>query len=145
MKKIGKAATEKPVALVSTCMKKAKRYLAFVARRIAMAILCAVPTHGFAHEDHGVAQVAADAVVIETEDNRLDLAVQMYNLAPHDVTLFAVKAPGAQPVEALFTTVPAGASADALISLTFDFEIPAIFTAILDFGDDGQGPLLVLP
>lgn len=110
-----------------------------------MALLCTVPTHSFAHEDHGAAQVAADATVIAQQDRTLQMILTMYNLSPHSVTLFAVGAPGAQPVEALFTTLPAREMTQTQIELTFEDDIPGLFTAVLDFGEDGQGPVLVLP
>jgi hypothetical protein len=114
-------------------------------RSLFLSAALALPFAAHAHEDHGAAQIIADAQVISLDASVLTLKVSIYNRAPHVVTLFSVLAPGAAAAEALFVTIEGSGQAEVDVTLSFEGPIPGIFTAVLDFGEDGQGPVLVIP
>ena len=105
----------------------------------------AVPSVALAHDDHGAADIIADAEVESFDGTDLTLKLSIYNRSAHAVTLFAVSAPGAFGTEALFVTIDSSTQAEALATVRFEGAVPGIFTAVLDFGEDGQGPVLVMP
>jgi len=41
--------------------------------------------------------------------------------------------------------VPAGGLEEQKLTLRFDDTVPGIFTMLLDFGADGQGPVTIMP
>ena len=114
-------------------------------RRALLAGLVAFPAMAIAHEDHGAADVIADAEVLAVTENLLTLRLAIFNRGPHALTVFSVIAPGATAVEALFVPIEGNGKAEVEVALSFDAPIPGILTAILDFGAEGQGPVLVMP
>ncbi|MGR3813370.1 MAG: hypothetical protein ACU0AU_04695 [Cognatishimia activa] len=114
-------------------------------RRSFCAMALALPSLAFAHDDHGTADIIADAAVVSFDGTDLTLKLSIYNRSAHAVTLFAVSAPGAMGAEALFVTIDSSTQAEARATLRFEGAVPGIFTAVLDFGEDGQGPVLVMP
>ena len=114
-------------------------------RRSFCAMALALPSLAFAHDDHGAADIIADAEVENFDGSNLTLKLSIYNRSAHAVTLFAVAAPGALGTEALFVTIDCSTQAEARAILRFEGAVPGIFTAVLDFGEDGQGPVLVMP
>ena len=105
----------------------------------------AAPTLAFAHVGHGAADVVADAVVLDQTERQLRLKLVIYNLGEAALTLFGVIAPGAAPIEALFVSVPIAERTEVEVTLNFEAAVPGIFTAVLDFESEGQGPVLVMP
>lgn len=114
-------------------------------RRLFLGAALSLPTWALAHEDHGAADIIADAQVESFDGSALTLKLSIYNRSAHAVTLFSLIAPGAATVEALFLTIESSSFAETTATLRFEGEVPGIFTAILDFGEDGQGPVLVMP
>ena len=64
-------------------------------RRSFCAMALAVPSVALAHDDHGAADIIADAEVESFDGTDLTLKLSIYNRSAHAVTLFAVSAPGA--------------------------------------------------
>ena len=107
--------------------------------------LVAVPSLGLAHEGHGAADIIADVTVIGRTEKDLDLRIVLSNRATHEITLMSIYAPGADTLDAIFQRIEPKSQASLELTLSFQNEIHGIFTAVLDFGEDGQGPVLVMP
>lgn len=130
---------------VLVSMKTADPTYPRLSRRLFLAAAVSLPSLALAHEDHSPADIIADAEVESFDGTSLILSVSIFNLAPHAVTLFSIAAPGAAATEAIFLTIEGGGQAKTRVSLSFEGYVPGIFTAVLDFGEDGQGPVLVMP
>lgn len=137
--------TESAEAVVVPDMKAVDHKYLHPTRRLFLAGLTVAPALVLAHEDHGSVDVIADADVLSVTGQTLTLALTMYNRGTHALTLFWLRAEGAATAEALFAPLEAGGRTKIEITLHFDGPVPGIFTAVLDFGTDGQGPVLVMP
>lgn len=99
----------------------------------------------FAHEGHKTGQIVADAQVVSVGQQTVALNIALYNAGMSDATLQGASVQGARVETLHHIVVPAGTIEEGRIELRFDSKVPGIFTVILDFGDAGQGPVVVMP
>ena len=117
-----------------------------ISRRSVVAGLLVIPVAGMTHQGHGAARIRAEAMVLSSKNNLLSLRLELANLASSPITLSAIRAEGAEDVVLKVPLEIKGydtASFD--VELHFQRQIPGVFTAHLDFGAHGQGPVLVMP
>ncbi len=117
-----------------------------ISRRSVLAGLVAIPVAGMAHQGHGASRVRADATVLSTENNVVRLQLEMVNLGSSPLSLSVIRAEGAADV--VFEAPVEIKGFDTLsivVELWFQTQILGVFTAYLDFGVHGQGPVLVMP
>lgn len=115
-------------------------------RRAFIAVALASPVAALAHEGHGANHVTATATVLRRKKTRLDLALTFFNKGSELVTLQAISVEGATlSKQKLPFEIAAGALEEQKLTLRFADAIPGIFTMVLDFGADGQGPVVVMP
>lgn len=115
-------------------------------RRAMLCGLLLAPTMGLAHSGHGAARISAEATVIRRKGNTVKLVLRILNTGSRPIKLFKVTAEGAAPVTLGTPLEIAGfGEGNLMLSLEFHTAIPGIFTAHLDFGDHGQGPVTVMP
>lgn len=98
-----------------------------------------------AHAGHGAALVHAKAFVLERSETGLRLRLEVESRAPHQLMLMAIASEDAviavfEPVE-----IPAAGTIAFEVRLSFATAVPGVFTLLLDFGEDGRGPLTVMP
>lgn len=101
------------------------------------------PTIGQAHEGHShmPLTVSADAVLRRGE---VVITLTLFNSGHSAVTVFDVTAQGTVTVEFVPVTVKGGDVVDHEVVLRFSGDTPSIFTLLLDFGDRGNGPVVVM-
>ncbi|MDC0738815.1 hypothetical protein N6L24_11025 [Cognatishimia sp. SS12] len=115
---------------------------------VAALLLCLLPLFGGparAHDGHGAAQVIADAGAVAQSARTLRFSVTLTNRGDTPLTLIDLHVAGAEVTLALPVSLPGAGQMTLPVSVTFTAPPPGIFTAVLDFGADGQGPLLVMP
>lgn len=98
-----------------------------------------------AHEGHGQISVVADAINIKVTEHALEFEIQLTNYGHNDVTLGNITVPDGKADQFSPETLSSGEAKVIPVRVIFDGPVPGIFTAILDFGEVGQGPLLVVP
>ncbi|SMP25769.1 hypothetical protein [Shimia sagamensis] len=115
-------------------------------RRSVLATLLMAPVGALAHSGHGMGHLTVTTTVTRRRKHRLDLVLTFYNAGTAAMTLEALSTDVAQlsglklPFE-----IPAGGLEEQKLTLRFDDAVPGIFTLLLDFGEDGQGPVTVMP
>lgn len=107
--------------------------------------LALIPLIVRAHEGHGQISVVADAINIKVTEHTLEFEIQLTNYGLIDVTLGNISVPDGKADQFPPETLSGGEAKVIPVRVIFDGPVPGIFTAILDFGEDGQGPLLVMP
>lgn len=98
-----------------------------------------------AHDGHQQISVVADAMNIQAVGQILQFDLSLTNFGQRNVAIVGISAPAAEA--SLFEPVDLGAAETQVIPVQLKFadELPGIFTAVLDFGESGQGPVLVMP
>lgn len=109
-------------------------------------VFVAAPVIGLAHDGHGVSRVVVDAKVLKVRNGTIRLRFELLNLDSNPIDLVAVEAKGAGRVTLPSAMTVKGFDAgEVVIELRFPEGVPGVFTAILDFGIHGQGPVVVMP
>ncbi|WP_294226922.1 hypothetical protein [uncultured Shimia sp.] len=86
------------------------------------------------------------STVTRRRKRRLDLVLTFYNAGTDAMTLKALTTDVAQLSGLkLPFQIPAGGLEEQKLTLRFEDAVPGIFTMLLDFGADGQGPVTVMP
>lgn len=115
-------------------------------RRSILAALLAAPVGALAHSGHGMGHLTVTSTVTRRRKRRLDLVLTFYNAGTDAMTLKALTTDVAQLSGLkLPFQIPAGGLEEQKLTLRFDDAVPGIFTMLLDFGADGQGPVTVMP
>lgn len=123
-----------------------KHSISPLTRRAFLAGLALVPTVALAHPGHGAAKITVDAQVLSSTSTTVTLVLQLLNLGSTPITLFGVGAKGADTVTLARPVEIAGFGGENVdVILTFQGEVPGIFTVTMDFGEHGQGPVVVMP
>ncbi len=114
-------------------------------RRSFLLGLLAVPAASRAHEGHDASHITATADILKAKGQRLHLVVTLFNASTTVETLESASVLGAtvMPFDAL--EVPSGSLTDLRLTVDFVIGVPGIFTMVLDFGDAGQGPIVITP
>ena len=98
-----------------------------------------------AHEGHGLGSVIADAQDVSVVGTQVTLTVKLQGLEGHLPDLVDVFAHDLALASFQQLSIGARDQATYLMQLAFSTPVPGIFTAVLDFGEAGQAPLLVIP
>lgn len=100
---------------------------------------------GFAHDGHGVLPLTADAQDVSVVGQQVTMTVSLQAYEGHVPELLDVFAYDLESVR--FQQIFGGDAAQGtyVVHLDFTAPVPGIFTAVLDFGEAGQAPLLVIP
>lgn len=108
-------------------------------------LLLSAGGHVLAHEGHAMSSVIADAQDVSVTGTQVTLTVKLQGLEGHLPDLVDVFAHDL--AQASFQQLAIGARDQGtyLMHLAFSTPVPGIFTAVLDFGEAGQTPLLVIP
>lgn len=115
-------------------------------RRSFLAALLLAPAGVLAHAGHGMSHLTVTSTVTRRRKRRIDLVLTFYNAGTEPLTLESISADVAKlSGQKLPFTVPAGGLEEQKLRLRFDDTVPGIFTMLLDFGADGQGPVTVMP
>lgn len=114
-------------------------------RRGVLLGLLALPAVGLAHEGHDASHITATADVLKIKGQKLHLVVTLFNAGTTAERLQAVSVAGATIASFESVDVPSGALIDVRVTVAFETAVPGIFTMILDFGDAGQGPIVITP
>jgi hypothetical protein len=115
-------------------------------RRSFLAAFLLAPAGALAHAGHGMSHLTVTSTVLRRKKRRLDLALTFYNAGTEAMTLEGISVDAATlSGEKLPFIVPAGGLEEQKLTLRFDDTVPGIFTMLLDFGADGQGPVTVMP
>jgi hypothetical protein len=109
-----------------------------------LAILSVQPAVALAHGNHGTASVEAEVLGVRSDGDTLVMCIDLVNRGPHAVTVFGFDVDGAVERTRDPLSLPAGGREIYYTELEFASEAPAIFTGLLNFGDAGQGPVLVM-
>lgn len=97
-----------------------------------------------AHDGHHVTRIVSDVEAIAVAGSRMTLTLAVSNYSEAEVVLQAISVPNAESTSIAPVLIAPGAQQDVDVTLFFETPIPGIFTAVLDFGSDGQGPVLVM-
>ncbi len=117
-----------------------------LSRRSFLATLLLAPAGALAHAGHGMSHLTVTSTVTRRRKRRLDLVLTFYNAGTEPMTLNGISVDVAKlSGQKLPFTVPAGGLEEQKLILRFDDAVPGIFTMLLDFGADGQGPVTVMP
>ncbi|MEP2530820.1 hypothetical protein [Shimia sp.] len=106
--------------------------------------LLALPVTVQAHAGHGVAHVVSHAEAVRVRDNTVAILLTVFNAGTEPVTLEQVAADEASDVLVPGGKIASGALVEFRVQLSFEHNVPNIFTVMLDFGQDGQGPVVVM-
>lgn len=102
------------------------------------------PAIAAAHDGAHVSRIVSDVESIAVAGSRMTLSLAVSNYSDQEVVLHAVTAQKAEVTDIAPVMIAPGAQQDIEVTLYFHAPIPGIFTAVLDFGADGQGPVLVM-
>lgn len=139
-KKVDQDATERAALAVSEDMKtKTRSYT----RRTILFCVAALPLSATAHPGHGQSHIVADATAISVKGDTVTVSLTIFNGGKSDVTLFEVFAAGAISSPIKQGLLAAGSMRKISFDMKFHEPVPTVFTATLDFGDDGQAPVNV--
>lgn len=115
-------------------------------RRGLIAGLLVLPVAGLAHEGHDASRITAEAKVLGVKDKEIRLRIELLNLGSNPVLLLGLRTEQAMDIDLPEPVLIHGYdTASLLVDLQFTQSIPGVFTVYLDFGEHGQGPLLVMP
>lgn len=103
-----------------------------------------MPFTATAHDGAHVTRIVSDVQDMAVEGQRMTLSLAVSNFSETAVVLQSVTAPSADVTAIPPVLIRPGTQQDVKVTLFFQKAIPGIFTAILDFGEDGQGPVLVM-
>ncbi len=119
--------------------------LTFTRRGFLTALMLA-PAGALAHAGHGMSHLTVTSTITRRRKRRLDLVLTFYNAGTQPMTLAAISTDVANMTgQSLPFNVPAGGLVEQKLTLRFEEAVPGIFTLLLDFGEDGQGPVTVMP
>lgn len=114
-------------------------------RRIAAILgITLVPEIATAHDGHHMTRIVSDVEAIAVAGSRMTLTLAVSNYSEGEVVLQAISVPNAESMSIAPVLIAPGGQQDVDVTLFFETPIPGIFTAVLDFGSDGQGPVLVM-
>ncbi|MEM6308430.1 MAG: hypothetical protein AAF754_00145 [Pseudomonadota bacterium] len=115
-------------------------------QRIAAIVLSVLlPIQIEAHTGHQTARVAAQVVSAHMIDKTVHLVVRLRALETGNIRLLAASAMDAHAVGwQVSSKIGRQGWLQHAITLKFTTDVPEIFTTLLDFGEAGQGPLLVV-
>ncbi|WP_172292911.1 hypothetical protein [Pseudoruegeria sp. HB172150] len=113
-------------------------------RRFILAGLAAAPVSAFAHAGHGPQEVAAHIDASVRTPNALILDLSLTNRGQYQTELLGIYAEDSTAFASLPLTLPPGETRVLKAALPGS-DWPAVFTLILDFGEDGASPLTVVP
>lgn len=102
------------------------------------------PVMAPAHDGSHVTRIVSDVEAVAIAGTRMTLSLAVSNYSEEDVVLQSVTAQDADATAIAPVLIAPGAQQDVEVTLFFQTAIPGIFTAVLDFGADGQGPVLVM-
>lgn len=104
----------------------------------------AAPRVAEAHDGSHVSRIVSDVQGISVEGAQMGFHLIISNLSEHTVTLESISARDAEAAPIAPVLIGPGDQQVLDISLSFQEAVPGIFTAVLDFGAAGQGPVLVM-
>ncbi|WP_299353672.1 hypothetical protein [uncultured Shimia sp.] len=117
-----------------------------ITRRAVLFGLLTFPAVAVAHSGHGALKISAEADVVRVKGQSVEVLFRVLNTASTPITLFGISVEGANPVRLSDPFIIAPFSEGSLrVSLEFKETVPGIFTADLDFGELGHGPVTVMP
>lgn len=123
-----------------------KHHKTLTSRRSVLAGLLSLPAAAYGHEGHAHSRISAEASVVKVENGEVTVRLGMLNTGSTPVSLRAIRAEGAEPLILEEAFIVDGFSEGSLIvRLRFGETVPGVFTAVLDFGKDGKGPVLIMP
>lgn len=102
------------------------------------------PAIAAAHDGAHVSRIVSDVENIAVAGNRMMISLAVFNYSEQEVVLKAVTAQKAEVTDIAPVMIAPGAQQDIEVTFFFQTTVPGIFTAVLDFGADGQGPVLVM-
>jgi len=111
---------------------------------IGILLLCLSAGAALPHDGHAAPQVLITVETVQSAGNVVDLALQVTNLGPA-VTLQGVLAQGARAADFAPVVLEFAGQRQVQGRLVFESPPPGIFSAWLDFGPAGQGPVIVVP
>lgn len=88
--------------------------------------------------------ILTDVVEIDVAAQRVTLSLAISNHSEEDFVLQKIQATGARVDAIVPLKIQPGAQQGVEVTLIFETPVPGIFTALLDFGANGQGPVLVI-
>ncbi|MFY0596417.1 MAG: hypothetical protein JXQ85_08305 [Cognatishimia sp.] len=97
-----------------------------------------------AHEGSHVSRIVSDVSQLKVIGSEMLLSLTVTNFSETDVVLQSVWATGAEATAIAPVSIEQGAAQLVEVTFVFSSSIPSIFTAVLDFGVNGQGPVLVM-
>ena len=114
-----------------------------ISRRAVIFAGLALPVAAFAHEGHThlPLTVSADATV---RRGKVEVTLTLFNAGHSPVTVSAAEVADASISGFVPVVVAGGEVAEHKITLEFSGDTPGIFTLLLDFGDRGSGPVVVV-
>lgn len=101
------------------------------------------PTGAAAHDGHHLSHILADVAAVEAHGKIVGLELVLANQSQHRVTLKDILAPAAETAPMAPLHIAPGEAQRVEVTLFFESNVPGIFTAVLDFGAAGQGPVLI--
>ena len=130
-------------------MKKVQTTLSAFLRRITVIFgvilgIALSPIQAIAHEGAHLTRIISDVQRVDVAGNRMTLSIAVANYSENDVILLSAFAQDAEASAIAPVVISSGDKQDIEVTLFFENTIPAIFTVLLDFGEDGQGPVLVI-
>jgi|GEM_PF-6065668 len=101
-------------------------------------------TGAAAHEGSHVTLIVSDDSQLQVIGTEMSLFLTVTNFSETDVVLHSVSATEAEATAIAPVLIEQGAAQLVEVTFVFSSSIPSIFTAVLDFGVNGQGPVLVM-
>ena len=115
-------------------------------RRAALLGLCALPTLALAHGGHGRASIRASAKITRNRNDKLRLKISILNLSSKAMVFDSMQVDGAEiETKPGRAPLPGFGALDVTCDLHFAQGTPERFTLTLDFGQDGQEHLQIVP
>ncbi|GAA6181270.1 MULTISPECIES: hypothetical protein [unclassified Shimia] len=110
---------------------------------ISLAATAVFSTKAAAHEGHGISHIKFSVTITKRRGDTLHIALTMFNQGSAPVTLEGLTVDGAEVLKLDRMVVAAGSLSESLLCVRFPGAVPGIFTMMVDFGEDGQGPVTV--
>lgn len=106
--------------------------------------MTAAPIAGVAHDGAHLTRIVSDVTDVSTIGTQMALELTVSNFSHELVTLQSISTQNADVAAVAPTEIAPGEQAEVQTIMVFSQPIPGIFTAVLDFGEAGQGPVLVI-
>lgn len=103
-----------------------------------------MPVCAWAHEGHSHLPVTVSAEAVLRRSGAVEVTLTLFNSSTSDVILSSATVQNATVKSFSPFVVSAGGVSVYEITLTFAGATPGIFTLVLDFGDQGSGPVVVM-